>query len=530
MPDTLAGTGAMVRLGMRRDRWLLPAWVIGFATVAGASARATVGLYPDVASRVEAARSVNASAALIALYGRVYDPSSLGAVSLIKLTAFGSALIAILMLFVVIRHSRAEEESGHLELLSGGRLGHAAPLTAALTLAVGASLVLGVLTTAWLAEAGLPAKGAFAFGLGWAATGIAFAAVGAVVAQLTTSARAARGIGLVTIAVAYALRALGDLAQPGPSWLSWLSPIGWTQQVRAFAGDRWWALALPLLLFALLVPAAFALRRRRDVGAGLVQARPGPARGSISGSWGLTVRLQGRALGGWTLGYAVGGFLLGSIASSIPGFLTSQSARHFFEELGRSQVLIDTFIGAELGILGAIAAAYGVSAASRLRSEETDGHAELLLAASTDRWRWAASHYAFALIGVATLMLVAGITMGAGTAISLHDGAQFGRVLAAAFAQIPAACVLTSLVMALFGWVPRATVAAWSVLVAFIVLGEFGVLWNAPAWLMDLSPFQHTPHLPVTGSWALPLAGLLVSAAVLGAAGLVGWHRRDVPA
>ena len=236
------------------------------------------------------------------VYGRVYDPTSLGAVSLIKLTAFGSALIAILMLFVVVRHSRAEEESGRLELLSGTRLGHAAPLTGALTLAVGASLVLGVLTAAWLIEAGLPAEGSFAFGLGWTATGIAFAGVGAVAAQLTTGARAARAIGLVVIAVTYGLRAIGDLAEPGPSWLSWLSPIGWTQQVRAYAGDRWWVLALPVLLFAVLVPAAFALRLRRDLGAGLVQPRPGPARGSIRLKWMLRPCAKASAEPGRMLG------------------------------------------------------------------------------------------------------------------------------------------------------------------------------------------------------------------------------------
>jgi ABC-2 type transport system permease protein len=530
MSDTLVGTGALTRLGLRRDRWLLTAWVIGLATLAGASAKATVGLYPDTASRIEAANAINASGALVALYGRIYDPTSLGAVSMIKLTGLYSALIAILMLFVVIRHTRAEEESGRLELVSGGRLGRAAPLTAALVVTFGASLVLGLFTTAWLVAAGLPAAGSLLFGLGWAATGMAFAAVGAVVAQMTTSARAARGLGLTVIAVTYALRALGDLSEPGPSWLSWLSPIGWNQQVRAFAGDHYWVLVLPLLLCAVLVPIAFALRSRRDLGAGLIEDRPGPARGSMGNVWDLAVRLQGRTLLGWAVGFAIGGFLFGSIANSITSFLTSESAREFFEKLGGSQKLIDTFIGAMLGILGAIAAAYGVSAAARLRSEETDGHTEPLLATTTTRQRWAASHYAVALVGVVVLMLVLGITMGIGASLSLHDSSQFGRVLAVALAQIPAAWVITSLVVTLFGWAPRATVAAWGVLVTFILLGEFGVLWNTPEWLMNLSPFQHTPHLPVASGWTLPLLALTATAAVLGAAGFVGWRRRDIPA
>ncbi len=498
--------------------------------MAGASAEATAGLYPDVASRVDAARTINASAALVALYGRIYDPGSLGAISLIKLTAFGSAVVGVLMLFVVVRHTRAEEESGRLELVSGGLVGRAAPLAAALALAAGASLVLGLLTAAWLAGVGLPAGGAVAFGLGWTATGMAFASVGGVVAQVTTSARAARGLGLVVLAVAYALRAVGDLAEPDASWLSWLSPIGWTQQVRAFAGDRWWVLLLPLALCALIIPLGFALRSRRDLGAGLLADRPGPSRGAMNSGWDLAVRLQGPTLLGWAAGFVVGAALLGSIANSITDFASSANAREFFSKLGGAHVLIDAFIGAELGILGAIAAAYGVSAAMRLRSEEVDGHLEPLLATTATRRRWAAGHVTLALGGVAVLMIVTGVTMGASAALALHDGSVFGRVLAVALAQIPAAWVITSVVVLLFGWAPRATAAAWGLLAAFIALGEFGVLWNAPAWLMDLSPFQHTPRLPVTSSWVLPAAGLTLVAAALLTAGFARWRTRDVPA
>ena len=527
MADTLVGTATLARAWLRRDRWLLPAWVLGFAIVAGSSAKATVDLYPDIASRVEAAKVINASAALVALYGRIYDPGSLGAVALIKLTAFGSALIAVLMLFIVIRHTRAEEEDGRLELVGGGSLGRAAPLTAGLLVAYGAGLALGLITAGLLVYAGLDAAGSLAFGFGWAFTGMAFASVGAVVAQLTTSARTARGLGLVVIAVTYAFRALGDLSEPGPSWLSWLSPIGWNQQVRAFAGDRWPVLLLPLALCTMLVPTAYALRARRDLGAGFIGERPGRAEGSLATTWDLAVRLHGRTLLGWALGYTLGGVLFGSVARSIPDLLGSPNARRFFQALGGGQVLVDTFVGAMLGILGAIAAAYGVSTAARLRGEEVTGHAEALLATATTRTRWAAGHYVIAMAGIAVLMTLGGTTMAIGVSMSLHDSSQFPRVLAVALAQIPAAWVLTGLVMALFGWAPRATAAAWGALVVFITLGEFGELWNAPRWLMDLSPFQHTPHLPVAAGWVLPLALLAVVAAGLAAAGFAGWRVRD---
>ncbi|MBU6245406.1 MAG: hypothetical protein KGP12_09340 [Actinomycetales bacterium] len=75
-PEALDGTAVLLRLAWRRDRWLIPAWVIGLAAMAGISASATVDLYPNEASRIEAAGALNASAAVVALYGRVYDPTS----------------------------------------------------------------------------------------------------------------------------------------------------------------------------------------------------------------------------------------------------------------------------------------------------------------------------------------------------------------------------------------------------------------------------------------------------------------------
>ncbi|MBK5333643.1 MAG: hypothetical protein JJD93_16830 [Ilumatobacteraceae bacterium] len=147
----------------------------------------------------------------------MYDPTSIGSLALIKLTAFGAAMVTVLMIVVTVRHTRAEEAAGRLELLSAGVVGRDAPLAATLTLTFGSSVALGILTAAALATAGLPAAGALAFGLGWAGAGIAFSAVAAVTAQVTTGSRAATGVAVVGVAIAYLLRAVGDIPDPGPS-------------------------------------------------------------------------------------------------------------------------------------------------------------------------------------------------------------------------------------------------------------------------------------------------------------------------
>ena len=146
--SALVGTGQMLRLALRRDRILVPAWVLGIAGMATMSAQATVGLYPDLPQRVQAAEAINGSAALIALYGRIYDPTSLGELSLFKMTAFGAAMVGVLMIILVVRHTRAEEETGRLELVGSTVVGRAAPLAAGMLLAGIAAVAIAVLTAA----------------------------------------------------------------------------------------------------------------------------------------------------------------------------------------------------------------------------------------------------------------------------------------------------------------------------------------------------------------------------------------------
>ena len=109
-----------------------------------------------------------------------------------------------------------------------------------------------------------------------------FACLTAVTAQVTEHNRAALGLAGALLGGAYVLRAVGDV---GSGTLSWLSPMGWAQSARPYAGERWWPL---LLLAGASVAAASAwpsrLLARRDLGGGLVPPRPGPPTASRAGS------------------------------------------------------------------------------------------------------------------------------------------------------------------------------------------------------------------------------------------------------
>lgn len=528
--NTLAGTGSLVRLALRRDRILLPAWIAVFVGMVYSSAAATVDLYPTLASRVKAVDSLDAVPVLVALYGRVYS-SSLGALSLLKMGGIGTAFLAVLAFMLVVRHTRAEEEADRLELLGATVVGRAAPLTAGLAIGAGASVVIGVLSGLSLMSAGLPASGSLAFGLSWAAIGCAFASVGAFTAQLTTGGRAASGIAAAFLGLAYMVRAVGDAAgHDDASWFSWLSPIGWSQQVRPFAHERWPVLLL-LVVFAVAVAfGAYALARRRDLGAGLLADRPGPAVASarLSGPLGLAWRLQRGTVLAWTLSIVLAGAIVGSIASQIGGMLDTPAAKDFIMKLGGTRMLIDAYLALELGMLGSIVAVLGMQAAMRLRSEEAAWRADLMLSTATGRTRWLASHAAIALGGTAAILLLGGLASAIGNAVAVGDAGEIERVFLGAVVQIPAAFVMVGIVVAAFGLVPRLMTATWALFVAFLLLGEFGTLFEFPRWVMDISPFAHTPRLPGGTMEAAPLVGSLAVAVLLMAAGILGFRRRDV--
>jgi len=531
--NAFVGTTALVRLAMRRDRIMLPVWLFLLVITPASSAPATVGLYPTEAGRVQASETFNHAQALVAIYGKVYDPTSIGALSMIKMGGLGAIFVALLSIIVVVRHTRAEEETGRQELLGATVVGRRAPLTAALLVAAGTNIALGLLTALGLIAAGLPADGSFAFGAAWAGVGLAFAAIAAVTAQLTSTARAATGFAAAVLGAVYVLRAIGDTAdRSGPWWLTWLSPIGWGQQFRPYAGNRWWVLLITIGFALVVTAAAYALVARRDLGAGLLPDRLGPAAASprLHSPFALAWRLHRANLLGWGVGFVLAGLAFGNIAMSVGDFLNSSpQARELFARLGGQQALTDAYLAVVLGIVGIVASAYGVQAALRMRTEETAQRLEPLLATKTDRISWILSHTVIALLGTALLMVVAGGA--AGLAYGAREGglSEAGRVLGAALVQVPAAWVLTGIVVAAFGLVPRLVVIGWAALAGFVVLGEVGPLLKLDQWMLDLSPYAHTPKLPGAPLALTPLVALTVVALLLTAIGFVGFRRRDIP-
>ena len=392
-PAGLTGTAALISLALRRDRIILPVWLYVFAGSIASTGYSFRHLYTRLPERLALIASVRGDASVLALSGPVFGDSA-GSLVAWKVLVFAAGAAGLMGIFTVVRHTRDDEEQGRLELVGATAVGRQAPLAAALVVAFGSCLVLIPLIAAVQVILGYPVAGSLALGAAVGLSGCVFAAIAAVCAQLTVSARTARGMAIGVLGVAFLLRAVGDAAS-GTSWLRWASPLGWAEQMQVYASPRWMVGALFVVATAVVAGGAARLATRRDLGAGLLPVRPGRAEaaGWLRSPLALAWRLQRGALLGWAIGFVLAGAVLGSAASGIGAVLnTSPQARQIFIRLGGHSGLVDAYLAAVIGMLGVASAAYAVAAVLRLHGEETERRAEPVLATPVGRVRWAGSH------------------------------------------------------------------------------------------------------------------------------------------
>lgn len=522
----MTGTAGLLRLVLRRDRIIMPLWVLLLGILPYVYVTGFETLFATAQERIHYAQISAANAGFVGLYGPLHG-DSLGELTVWR-GGFLPVMIGLAALLTVIRHTRADEEAGRTELIRAGVVGRFAPLAAAVLAAVLACTVMGVIVAVTLIGQGLPAEGSIALAVSYAVSGWLFAGVGAITAQIADSGRQARALAVLVLGVSYVLRMGGDISALGGGrldWMSWLSPIGWVHRVFPFGADDWWPAVLVVVATLATVGVSAYLLTRRDLGGGLLAGRLGPATAAASLRSPITLawRLHRGLLFSWTAGFAALGLVFGGVSTSVAQLAEdSDSMGKIFSQLGGTDSVMDAYFASIAQTCAVIIACYAVQAALRIRDEEQTGHAEAVLSTAVSRWAWAASHLLFALLGPAVALLAEGVVAGV-----VHGDP--GPVVASALAQLPAVWVLAGVAMLLIGVVPKLASAAWAVVATAFLILIVGPLVQVDQWVLDLSPFTHVPHLPGADFTAVPLLNLTLIAAALGGAGLIALRRRDLP-
>ncbi|WP_423184519.1 ABC transporter permease [Arthrobacter sp. NyZ413] len=523
----MTGFGAMVWFVLRRNWLRLSIWAIVLAVMIPVVYDSQQQAFPTQAARDAYAQVAN-NPAVAAMTGLPYAAGSLGGILVIKIWMTLALALGFASIFLLTRNGRADEEAGRTELLRSSVLGRHAFSMAGYTVVGGLNVLVGVLISLLCLSEKLPMAGSLIMGASIAGAGLAFLGIAAICGQVASTSRGANSLAVTVLAVFYLIRAAADVQAEGTNVaaLSWLSPIGWAQNMRAFGQDNWWPLLALLALTVLGCSIALRIETRRDLGSGLLTEPRGPSRASgfLVEPVGLVLRLQRGTLIGWLAGAIVAGLFFGGVAQAMTTALDPSNpfAKSF---VGSSHSMLDGVLGIFVLFNGMLAGAFAVQSLSGARNEEATGRLESQLAGALSRLRWLSAHILVAAAGSALMLIVGGYLTGASS-----NGAATGPQLAAAtFAYWPAVLFMMAVLLFLDGFLPRQSLSvSWAFYGICILIATFGPLFSLSDDFIKSTPFGAVPRIPAEDFTLLPILVLSSTAIVLAALGVQRFRTRDL--
>jgi polyether ionophore transport system permease protein len=505
-------------------------WSLVFAAFAASTVKGYEVAYKTEAARWLLGAQLRTNIGFHALYGVPYRIETVAGFTAWRIGTSMAVLAGVWMLLTATRLIRGEEEDGRWEFLLSGATTPARAVGAVAAAMASWLAVVWVVLTLTLARVNLPSHGSEAFAGGVVLVGAVFGAAALLSSQLVPIRRRASGLVGGTLGAMFIVRVVADTTT-GLSWLRWVTPFGWFEEVRSYSGDR----AGPLLLLAAeaiaLAVVAFAIARRRDFGRGaLFNADAAKARPAGLRSWvGFTARRSLSPTIVWSLSMGVFSLVLGLLARDVADFLKeSPDAAKVLEKLGSSGSTATTFLGFVFGLVALVAALFTAFRVSADREEESSGRLDNLFVGPVDRRSW------FLWQGLVTVAGAVVITVGSAAfawlgAIARGADVSLPRLLEGGLNCLPVVVLFTGLGFLAFAAIPRGTtgVALGAIALSYLVL-IVGSLIKAPRWVLDLSPFQHVPPVPATGWEPVSAAALFLIGVGMCLLGARIFARRDI--
>jgi len=487
-------------------------------------------VYTTPASRAAFARSFGTNPGLRLLYGEPHNVATVAGYTAWRVGGVLAIAAAIFGVLAAVRALRGEEDSGRTELVLAGIVSRRTVYLSAMAAIGAATLILWAAEFAGFAVGGLPIGGAGYLALATALIIPVFAGIGALASQIAPSRRIAAEISGGAVGVFLLLRVIADTVA-GAGWLRWVTPLGWAEEMRPFAGARPVVLLLPVAASLLLLGAAARLGATRDVGSGLIPERSGasPRLWLLSSPTAQALRSQRGGLIAWIGSFALFSFILGVVASSISSSGIPASAEHAFAKLGAGSILTASgylafvFFFYVLGV-----SLFACAQVGNARREEADQQLETLLALPVGRTGWLAGRLLLAACAIAVISLLSGLLTWAGAAAGGVSIAA-GQMIEAGANCVPAALLFLGIAALAYAAAPRASAAiGYGFVVLTFLWQAVGALLGAPGWLVGLTPFAHiglVPAEPFRAAAAAVMVGIGVAAA---AAALAVFRRRDL--
>jgi ABC-2 type transport system permease protein len=521
--------GALVQRAIRDGRVLTVVFTYLFLVYSFVQPVGYRRVYTTAASREEFARSFGTNPGLRLLYGEPHNVATVSGYTAWRVGGVLAIAAAVFGLLASVRALRGEEEAGRAELTLAGIVSRRTAYLSAMAAIGVATLILWAAGFAGFAVGRLPIAGSAYLALATVSVIPVIAGAGAVASQLASTRRMALEIGGGVVALFFLLRVVADTVA-GAGWLRWLTPLGWAEEMRPFAGPRPVVLLLPIVASALLLLVAERLGATRDLGSGLLPERGGgTSLRLLSSPAAQALRSQRDSLIAWAGSFAVFAFILGVVSSSVSSSGIPAGVDKEIAKLGAGSIMSPSgylaliFFFYVLGVSVFVCAQLGSA-----RREEAGQQLETLLALPVGRTGWLTGRLLLAAGAAVVISLLSGLLTWAGVAAG-GTSVSLGQMLEAGANCLPVAMLFLGVAVLAYAAAPRAAAAiSYGLLVLTFLWQAVGSLLGAPSWLVGLTPFGHValvPAEPFRATAAVVMIGIGVAAA---AAGLATFRRRDL--
>jgi ABC-2 type transport system permease protein len=546
MRGNFDNTGRLIRFMLRRERLIAAVWIIILVLFSVGLAPGMDSMFPDEEARLQIA-SIYDNPIMTAMMGPAYglDNYTPGAMYGGMMLLWVLIAVAVMNVFIVARHTRADEERWRAEVIRSLPVGRLANINAAMITALIINAVLAVLVGLGLAATqveGMGFAGCMLYGALLGAGGLVFAGLTAVFCQISSSTGGAMGFSFLALGGFYMLRAAGDAQIPINNVISCISPLGLAQRSEVFVNNYILPLTLLLLQAVLITVLAYKLNSIRDLGQGFIPARPGrkDAKKSLLSPFGFSLRLLKGVIIVWVIVMFSLGASYGSVIGTIDRFVADSP--DYLRIIGIPDEILDNMTDAEKSetiimyfgvfittMMSLIALVPVLIAAKKLRSEEKEGRVEHIISRSVPRIKYFAGFIGIAFVLSVLVQLSMALGLYSAAAAGENNPFVLDSLLKAYMVYLPAIWLIIGLAVLVVGLFPKAAGAIWGYygfvcLIAF--MGSMPGLF--PDWLTKITPMTHTPKLPLDEISIMPLAVMTGIAAVLTMLGLVFYRRRDL--
>ncbi|NMB33540.1 MAG: ABC transporter permease [Clostridium sp.] len=532
MPKKLfMNTGKYIRFIWRRERFGIFIWWAALLLITLSQALAFVDLYPSESERQAIAKSME-NPAIIAMMGKPYGINNytLGALMSHQTLLFTAVAVAIMSILFMNRNTKADEESGRIEVIRSLPMGRLSNTSASIIVLIAVNTAIALTLGLGLYALGIESidlKGSMFYGMVLGATGIFFGAITVLCAQLTSTTRGTIGCSFGVLGVSYFLRAIGDV---GKESLAVLSPLGWILRSEVYVSNKYGPILLTVGISMAIFGLSLYLDSSRDLGAGMLPIRKGRDSASVflHGPLGLGVRLLGVGMIAWMVGMLVLGLSYGALLGDIEAYLKSSQAMQemFSYGSGHSQIMqFATVMMTLIAMLGTVPAVISIF---KLKAEEKAGRAENILTRAVSRNKLLGG---FLTIAIAVPMIIQLLfSMGfwyAGNSV-LDKPLLLGETILSSMVYLPAIWVMVGLAVFFIGCFPRGTITVWIYYAYSFFVIYLGAILQLPDWMTKLSPYGSIPKIPIDEMNYVKITTITAVALIFMVLGFVGYRKRDI--